>query len=36
MALTCPARQPQLSCGCLAGWMVQPIIVTLLGLGFPN
>ena len=26
---------PRLSCGCLAEWMVQPIMVSLLGLGFP-
>ncbi len=26
---------PRLSCGCLAEWMVQPIIASLLGLGFP-
>ena len=26
---------PRLSCGCLAEWMVQPIMATLLGLGFP-
>ncbi len=26
---------PRLTCGCLAEWMVQPIIASLLGLGFP-
>lgn len=26
---------PRLSCGCLAEWMVQPIMASLLGLGFP-
>ena len=26
---------PRLRCGCLAEWMVQPIIASLLGLGFP-
>lgn len=26
---------PRLSCGCLAEWMVQPIMATLLGIGFP-
>ncbi len=26
---------PRLSCGCLAEWMVQPIMLSLLGLGFP-
>ena len=26
---------PRLTCGCLAEWMVQPIMVSLLGLGFP-
>ena len=26
---------PRLSCSCLAEWMVQPIIASLLGLGFP-
>ena len=26
---------PQLCCGCLAEWLVQPIIAGLLGLGFP-
>ncbi len=26
---------PRLRCGCLAEWLVQPIIVSLLGLGFP-
>lgn len=26
---------PRLECGCLAEWMVQPIVVSLLGLGFP-
>ncbi len=26
---------PRLSCGCLAEWLVQPIMVSLLGLGFP-
>ncbi len=26
---------PRLSCGCLAEWMVQPVMVSLLGLGFP-
>jgi glycosyltransferase involved in cell wall biosynthesis len=26
---------PRLSCGCLAEWMVQPIMSSLLGLGFP-
>ena len=26
---------PQLRCGCLAEWLVQPIIASLLGLGFP-
>ena len=26
---------PQLRCGCLAEWLVQPIITSLLGLGFP-
>ena len=26
---------PRLSCGCLAEWLVQPIITSLLGLGFP-
>jgi len=26
---------PRLSCGCLAEWLVQPIMASLLGLGFP-
>ena len=26
---------PRLTCGCLAEWMVQPIMASLLGLGFP-
>jgi len=26
---------PRLQCGCLAEWLVQPIVATLLGLGFP-
>ena len=26
---------PRLGCGCLAEWMVQPIMASLLGLGFP-
>ena len=26
---------PRLRCGCLAEWMVQPIMASLLGLGFP-
>ena len=26
---------PRLECGCLAEWMVQPIMASLLGLGFP-
>ena len=26
---------PRLCCGCLAEWMVQPIMASLLGLGFP-
>ena len=26
---------PRLTCGCLAEWLVQPIIASLLGLGFP-
>lgn len=26
---------PRLRCGCLAEWLVQPIIASLLGLGFP-
>ena len=26
---------PRLQCGCLAEWMVQPIMASLLGLGFP-
>ncbi|QNI82520.1 beta-glycosyltransferase/ family 2 [Synechococcus sp. RS9907] len=26
---------PRLSCGCLAEWMAQPIMASLLGLGFP-
>jgi len=26
---------PRLNCGCLAEWMVQPIMASLLGLGFP-
>jgi cellulose synthase/poly-beta-1,6-N-acetylglucosamine synthase-like glycosyltransferase len=26
---------PRLSCGCLAEWLVQPIIASLLGLGLP-
>ena len=26
---------PRLACGCLAEWMVQPIMASLLGLGFP-
>jgi hypothetical protein len=26
---------PRLCCGCLAEWLVQPIIASLLGLGFP-
>ena len=26
---------PRLECGCLAEWMVQPIMANLLGLGFP-
>lgn len=26
---------PRLSCSCLAEWMVQPIMLSLLGLGFP-
>ena len=26
---------PRLSCGCLSEWMVQPIMASLLGLGFP-
>lgn len=26
---------PRLSCGCLSEWMVQPIMTSLLGLGFP-
>ena len=26
---------PRLSCGCLAEWMVQPIMASLMGLGFP-
>ncbi|MGB5135538.1 MAG: glycosyltransferase family 2 protein [Prochlorococcaceae cyanobacterium] len=26
---------PRLSCGCLAEWMVQPLMLSLLGLGFP-
>jgi hypothetical protein len=26
---------PRLTCGCLAEWMVQPILLSLLGLGFP-
>ncbi len=26
---------PRLECGCLAEWLVQPIVATLLGLGFP-
>ncbi len=26
---------PRLSCGCLAEWLVQPIVAVLLGLGFP-
>lgn len=26
---------PRLECGCLAEWLVQPIIASLLGLGFP-
>jgi hypothetical protein len=26
---------PRLQCGCMAEWMVQPIMVSLLGLGFP-
>ncbi len=26
---------PRLRCGCLAEWLVQPIVVALLGLGFP-
>lgn len=26
---------PRLSCGCLAEWMVQPIMASLLGIGFP-
>jgi alpha-amylase len=26
---------PRLSCGCLAEWMVQPIMATLMGIGFP-
>jgi glycosyltransferase involved in cell wall biosynthesis len=26
---------PQLRCGCLAEWLVQPIVASLLGLGFP-
>jgi len=26
---------PRLECGCLAEWLVQPIVASLLGLGFP-
>jgi cellulose synthase/poly-beta-1,6-N-acetylglucosamine synthase-like glycosyltransferase len=26
---------PRLDCGCLAEWLVQPIVASLLGLGFP-
>ncbi len=26
---------PRIRCGCLAEWLVQPIVVALLGLGFP-
>jgi len=26
---------PRLSCGCLAEWLVQPIMASLLGIGFP-
>jgi cellulose synthase/poly-beta-1,6-N-acetylglucosamine synthase-like glycosyltransferase len=26
---------PRLQCGCLAEWMVQPVMASLLGLGFP-
>jgi hypothetical protein len=29
------SRAPRLSCGCLAEWLVQPIMASLLGLGFP-
>ena len=29
------SQAPRLQCGCLADWMVQPIMASLLGLGFP-